>query len=1025
MTLSITQLRDQMARRYSDVEQIDDSVIRFTRKSRDRPFAIYYVDINPLLPETPQALTSYQDRVIGQRYFAGKKSLQWSNYLYFVVSDDQSRSSAVRKARELIEVDRTYARKFVITEDELESAFEPRAIAQSEEVPGANILSVWLAKLAEASLIAAVLSEESIPSKLAVIESDSDKSEPNSIPIVSRPTDQRAPFLRSVELTNYRKFPTRRTFRFGAVNLFEGANGSGKTSLLEAIELVYCGRTKRNPDATDQYTITATFEDGNTERATPSRPQGLFRERNLSWYGQAEIRTNHLYRSFAQFNFLDTDAAVSLANSTAELERDLSKLLVGPQVSKMWAQIERMDVPVSSRLRELTSQQSQITDEMDALDAQLQEVEGVERQSDSILIRLEDMVRRAGWGVASGDKGELAGVLIGSLSELDPLARQAVEFGWARSPVSLAALEEYCTEAQKLCDKADADIAELEDLRNDERQLGDATRRCHEALALVMQAQRVVDAGLPARVAVLRKLQSTITTNADLLAGCDDQLLAVLMRQGEGLTVAEFASHQTAARASAEEALIAAKNEHTKSTELRSRSSRLVQELREIAVLLIQNGAEPDECPLCHTQFGPDELVKHMYRNVDGNSEAQSHTNLARLRQREDELRAAAFAESASGWLSQFCERLNIANTISIEAASSSIRDTQLAIEDAERSSDALKQEIHALESRGLSVAELGELHDRSRALGHLLPDWTNESLEQSRATIEQERKKTNADLDSKRTKADILQKAVEADLTSPNSDVQGLKTVVRQRKERWAVAEGLRQRLSDMSGSLPWRRDRPFSELLVELETIQKVATEFQAALSRERQASAVLVRSTKRKEELEHQLAELSPRIARLISAKTALDNIRSEHSLEGAMQTALRRNRSTIEAIFGRIHSPPDFSGLGEQLGTLVRKLDGTEASLSQISTGQRSAFALSIFLAQNSQLRTAPPVLVIDDPIAHFDDLNSLSFLDYLREIVLAGGRQVFFATANHKLAELFSRKFDFLGTEEFCRIELQR
>jgi DNA repair protein SbcC/Rad50 len=140
---------------------------------------------------------------------------------------------------------------------------------------------------------------------------------------------------------------------------------------------------------------------------------------------------------------------------------------------------------------------------------------------------------------------------------------------------------------------------------------------------------------------------------------------------------------------------------------------------------------------------------------------------------------------------------------------------------------------------------------------------------------------------------------------------------------------------------------------------------------------------------------------------------------------MQTALRRNRSTIEAIFGRIHSPPDSSGRGEQLGTLVRKLDGTEASLSQISTAQRSAFALSIFLAQNSQLRTATPMLVIDDPIAHFNDLNSLSFLDYLREIVLAWGRQVFSATANHKLAELFSRKFDFLGIEEFCRIELQR
>lgn len=61
----------------------------------------------------------------------------------------------------------------------------------------------------------------------------------------------------------------------------------------------------------------------------------------------------------------------------------------------------------------------------------------------------------------------------------------------------------------------------------------------------------------------------------------------------------------------------------------------------------------------------------------------------------------------------------------------------------------------------------------------------------------------------------------------------------------------------------------------------------------------------------------------------------------------------------------------------------------------------------------------------DPIAHVDDLNSLSFLDYLREVVLTGKRQVFFATANDKLAALFERKFDFLGAEGFCRFNLQR
>jgi ABC-type lipoprotein export system ATPase subunit len=140
---------------------------------------------------------------------------------------------------------------------------------------------------------------------------------------------------------------------------------------------------------------------------------------------------------------------------------------------------------------------------------------------------------------------------------------------------------------------------------------------------------------------------------------------------------------------------------------------------------------------------------------------------------------------------------------------------------------------------------------------------------------------------------------------------------------------------------------------------------------------------------------------------------------------MEAALRQNRAAIEMIFSRIHSPSEFRGLGANWTTLVRKVDGHDAQLSEISTGQRAAFALSIFLAQNAQLRVAPPVVLIDDPIAHVDDLNALSFLDYLREIAIAGRRQIYFATANDKLATLFERKFDFLGADGFRRIDLKR
>lgn len=136
------------------------------------------------------------------------------------------------------------------------------------------------------------------------------------------------PFIQSLALKRFRSFPRQGRFDFGTVNLIFGANGSGKTSLLEAIELFYCGRNKRNTNRTSSYELDAVLANGRPEKATSTRSLQIFRDRNLAWYGQPEIKTNNLYQSFGQFTFLDTDAAVSIAESTSRLEDDLSNLLL-------------------------------------------------------------------------------------------------------------------------------------------------------------------------------------------------------------------------------------------------------------------------------------------------------------------------------------------------------------------------------------------------------------------------------------------------------------------------------------------------------------------------------------------------------------------------------------------------------------------------------------------------------------------------------------------------------------------------
>ena len=123
--------------------------------------------------------------------------------------------------------------------------------------------------------------------------------------------------------------------------------------------------------------------------------------------------------------------------------------------------------------------------------------------------------------------------------------------------------------------------------------------------------------------------------------------------------------------------------------------------------------------------------------------------------------------------------------------------------------------------------------------------------------------------------------------------------------------------------------------------------------------------------------------------------------------------------------KIHAPSEFDvEAGEEGLKISRRATKASVDLHEMSSGQRAAFTLSLFLAMNSRLKTGPRVIIFDDPVAHVDDINTLSFLDYLREIALAGERQLFFATADSKLAGLFARKFRFMG-EQFKQVELIR
>jgi len=66
-------------------------------------------------------------------------------------------------------------------------------------------------------------------------------------------------------------------------------------------------------------------------------------------------------------------------------------------------------------------------------------------------------------------------------------------------------------------------------------------------------------------------------------------------------------------------------------------------------------------------------------------------------------------------------------------------------------------------------------------------------------------------------------------------------------------------------------------------------------------------------------------------------------------------------------------------------------------------------LSIFLTLNLSLRSGPPFMLIDAPSAHIDDLNALSFLDFLADVAETKQASDLLRDRNEKLANLFEKK----------------
>lgn len=140
-------------------------------------------------------------------------------------------------------------------------------------------------------------------------------------------------------------------------------------------------------------------------------------------------------------------------------------------------------------------------------------------------------------------------------------------------------------------------------------------------------------------------------------------------------------------------------------------------------------------------------------------------------------------------------------------------------------------------------------------------------------------------------------------------------------------------------------------------------------------------------------------------------------------------IKDNIGDISSLFGSLHFPREFDSLGlnddnEIIGYRASKGELEEVPIYLMSTGQRTAVVLSIFFKFYNSMKSVPRFILLDEPVSNIDDLNILALLDFLRELSLKKNCQIFFTTANTQVAKLFRRKFSFLR-DDFYSYRFER
>lgn len=1006
--MNTQQLLDQSRNLFNDFIEVESNLFKGYLSIEDKTAGIYYLNFNQEVSE--EEFEQLQYKYLAEEFYKQEEALQWNIYLLFINSNI-SDSLKIKILK-----DDKYARKLIFSNDEFLDYFE---LEKSETTELPDIIATWKDELNKVGLqeLYSSASYDSIVrnflnNAIPKVVENKDKNLDN-VPIIEK--------ISSLSLKDtYRPYPKLRDFSFGSVNLFTGSNGVGKTSLLESIELILTGKTQRNHDKIEESdSISAILNENLTETYTHNNR--IYKERGTKWYNRRiSEQGNQTYKSFNQFNFFNTDAAHQFSNSeeTDVINDSLKQIILGEEYTTLKDKIEKIHSRLKPELNKISRSIKDKNDDIQKNSNRINELRN-DKNFEELKNNIKSNIKNLNYKTPPEESNySISSLFINEIkNELDFIKSN----DWITDYKKFVNVKENISARIKLVSETKDSyykniqnsnkIIEIRQekegiLKNANTFLKYSEIEDNSKIELLEINIKKIDAQLSIIKTLndLNNLQLDILKLAEEYKTLPEAILSKKLLLNTKLDTLKYLKNDV---------YILEKN--------LSQNERLINELKQLGKKILNHNSHSNNCPLCEQQISHSNLLLKLeseFKNDDVKNTINEKIELVTSLEVETALLEKELI-SLKQYENVVSNYISTCEVMSLNEIDKNVQDIIRKEKEILKEKESYDQLLFLMSSFGGSTLEY------SRLKSELLLKYPNYNISEKQIVI-----KLINELKEQLTRylSDIetLKEGNNKIITNLNNSLK-LKEYTDQFdkiEERingnMSKIESLNFSFANLNRYIHIPEDRNIIELSKDLALLNENLNTLRSLEVNQNEIKKLLINN----EEIEKSLPEAISLSGRLHTAVQLLEKL-NDNSEDLILEDFFKDNLKEIKDIFKTIHSPKEFSHIEYKENKLILFKDKKAFEISQISTGQRAALVLSIFISLNRKLKNGPQILIFDDPVTFIDDFNALSFLDFLRYFIVKEKKQIFFATANKKFSTLFKKKFEFLGEKEFKEFQLER